>query len=50
MNQVKQFDIRPPARKKESLFQNKVVEVKCEIYEPQVPASAAAMQPSHNMT
>lgn len=49
MNQAKQFDIRPPARK-ESLFQNKVVEVKCEIYETQVPASAAAMQPSHNMT
>ena len=34
-----QFDIRLPVGKKDSLFQyHNPVEVKCEIYEPQVPA------------
>lgn len=41
-----QFEIRPPVGKKDSSFQNrKPVDVKCELYEPQVPASAAASAP-----
>lgn len=51
MTQEDQFEIRLPAGKKDSSFQNQEpVEVKCEIYEPQVPASSAAMHPSHYMT
>lgn len=39
MTQEDEFEIRLPAEKTESAFQNlNPVEVKCEIYEPQVPS------------
>ena len=46
-----QFEIRPSVAKKDSSFQNRnAVDVKCEIYEPKVPAPPAVMHPVHLLT